>query len=328
MAAPKLGSSCQSSRRLTTEFITTCGSLGIRAASSDRGRPAARMARTSSMPVRIPSPVVARSRKMMCPDCSPPRTASSRSIASNTWRSPTGVRTIRAPGGADGPLEAAVAHDGHHQQAVAQRAVRQPGERADAHDGVTVHQLPALVDGDQPIGVAVEREPEVQPGGSHRLRQALGMGRPAAGVDVRAVRRVEQDGDIGSERAEQLRARGWLAEPLAQSIPIAQPGERVARDLGQVAFVGGDGPSVRPRPPELGVAPVRDRRRVVEQRLELVLLGRAGLAAGDDDLEPVVGGRVVRRRDHDGRRSGLAGARAPGTASSPRRGPPRRCRRP
>src|ERR1035437_6778145 len=42
-------------------------------------------------PVRSPSPVVAIRRKMMCPDCSPPRANPSASRAARTWRSPTGV---------------------------------------------------------------------------------------------------------------------------------------------------------------------------------------------------------------------------------------------
>ena len=46
-----------------------------------------------------------------------------------------------AAGRAHRPLQATVAHHGDHEDVVAERAGRQPGERADPHDGVAVHQL-------------------------------------------------------------------------------------------------------------------------------------------------------------------------------------------
>ena len=175
------------------------------------------------MAVRSPSPVVDRSRKMMWPDCSPPSTASSRSIASKTWRSPTGVRTIRPPACRDGALEAAVAHHGRHEQVVAERPVRQPLERADAHHRVTVDEPAPLVDGDEAVGVTVEREAEVEAGGGHRLGQALRMGRTAAVVDVHAVR-ARRRGPSPRRRGERNRSGATaLAEPLAQSIPMRSP---------------------------------------------------------------------------------------------------------
>ena len=49
------------------------------------------------MPVRMPSPVVDSERKMMWPDCSPPRLSPSASRAASTWRSPTSVSRTPMP---------------------------------------------------------------------------------------------------------------------------------------------------------------------------------------------------------------------------------------
>ena len=133
---------------------------------------------------------------------------------------------------------------------------------------------PALVDTDEAIGVAVEREAEVEPRGGHRLGEALGMGRAASLVDVRPIGRREEDGDLGAERAEQLRC-DLAGRAVGAVDPDAQPAERIAGDLDQVALVRGESSAVVARPSELLVRPVADRRRVIEQLLELVLLGSA-----------------------------------------------------
>ena len=65
---------------------------------------------------------------------------------------------------------------------------RQALQGADPHHRVAVHELAALVDRDQPIGVAVEGQAEVEPGCGNRLGQPFWVRRPTTVVDVRSVR--------------------------------------------------------------------------------------------------------------------------------------------
>ena len=179
-----------------------------------------------------------------------------------------------APGRAHRPLEATVAHHGDHEDVVAEGAGRQPGQRADPHDGVAVHQLPALVDGDQAICVAVEREPEVEPRGGHRLGKALRMGRAAPLVDVRPVRRREENGDLGTQRAEQVRC-DLAGRAVGAVDPDPQPAEGIPGDLDQMTLVRGrSAVGARPSNRSFGRWPIgaASSRRL----LELVLL--AGVA--------------------------------------------------
>ena len=94
-----------------------------------RERPAATGARgrTASRPVSTPSPVVARSRKMTWPDCSPPSTRSCSSIAASTLRSPTGVSTMPMPRARERAPQPEVRHHGHRDRVVAQRARARAG---------------------------------------------------------------------------------------------------------------------------------------------------------------------------------------------------------
>src|SRR5262245_45878027 len=68
----------------TGTLTSTCGNLVTPAANSVSSRPVWRRMRRSWSPESRPSPVGAWSRKMMWPDCSPPRFAPRRSISSRT----------------------------------------------------------------------------------------------------------------------------------------------------------------------------------------------------------------------------------------------------
>ena len=63
---------------------------------------------------------------------------------------------------------------------------------------------PCLVDDDQPVGVAVERDADVGAARDHRLLQQLRLGRAAVLVDVEAVGRDADRDDLGAELPQRL----------------------------------------------------------------------------------------------------------------------------
>ena len=69
----------------------------LRIFNSDTGRPAWRRAFINCKEVRMPSPVLLCSRKIIWPDCSPPKTRPLSSIADKTLRSPFSVTTTAPP---------------------------------------------------------------------------------------------------------------------------------------------------------------------------------------------------------------------------------------
>ena len=92
---PSTACGCDRRRCATPE-----GNGPYAAASAASGRPARTTRSSRSRPVSTPSPVVARSRKIRCPDCSPPSDQPWSSRASNTYRSPTCVWCTRTPASA------------------------------------------------------------------------------------------------------------------------------------------------------------------------------------------------------------------------------------
>ena len=61
-------------------------------------------------------------------------------------------------------------------------------DAADGHDVVAVNLVAMLVDEDAPVGIAIEGDAEIGTMFDDSLRNHLRAGRPAAGVDVRAIR--------------------------------------------------------------------------------------------------------------------------------------------
>ena len=99
--------------------------------------------------------------------------------------------------------EAEVRHHGHHHGAVAQQPGGVAVDGEDADDVVAVDEPAGVVDGEQPVGVAVEGQPEVgavlDDGGRQRRR----VGGPAAGVDVAPVGGVVDGDDVGAGERQQ-----------------------------------------------------------------------------------------------------------------------------
>ena len=93
--------SAQSARRSGRAMGTLTNRWGTRSTSpserSDSERPVRSNRSARASPVSMPSPVVDNERKMMCPDCSPPRLSPWASNAASTWRSPTSVSRTAMP---------------------------------------------------------------------------------------------------------------------------------------------------------------------------------------------------------------------------------------
>ena len=138
----------------------------------------------------MPSPVVASSRSTRWPDCSPPSTRPCSSSASSTLRSPTGVSTTSMPCTASARAQPEVRHHRGHDR-VARAAGRDRG-RSIAMIGehlVAVDEPALFVDGDDAVGVTVEREPERRRRARRRAPAApRDTVEPHPVVDVLAVR--------------------------------------------------------------------------------------------------------------------------------------------
>ena len=165
-------------------FRRICGKRCMTPASRDRECPVPATTSRSMTPVSTPSPVVAWSRKMMWPDCSPPRTRSRRSIASMTWRSPTGVSTKPSP------WVSRHLRSPRFDITVATTALlrsRSRSARSSAHTAMIwspstspPRSSTAITRSASPSNASPTRAPESWT----RSWSALGIGRPATGVDV------------------------------------------------------------------------------------------------------------------------------------------------
>ena len=104
--------------------------------------------------------------------------------------------------------ESEVGHHRDHDGVVGQHAAGLQVGGGDGHQLVAVDQATRRVDGQHPVGVAVEREPDVRAVGHDRGLETLGVGRPAGLVDVAAVGLGVDHGHLGPELGEGLRGQG------------------------------------------------------------------------------------------------------------------------
>jgi hypothetical protein len=169
---------------------------------------------------------------------------------------------------------------------------------------------PSAVDGEHPVPVAVICEADVRAGGADQPDQALGMGRAAVRVDVASVRLGRGQHELRPERREDHR-RSTVSGPVRAIQGDSHAGQIEGERRSQLADVVVEGALERPDAAD----PLT--HGLVETRLDgslrvVVELGPARI----EELDPVVGERVVARRDD----AGQVEAEPPGEHRSRRRG--------
>ena len=226
-----------------------------------------------------------------------------------------------------------------------QRTALPEGEREHTHDLVAVDLATGGVHGQAAVGVAVVRDAGVGACRDHGLLQRTEVGRAVTVVDVEAVRLGADHDDVGAGRPQRPwrrgagRAVGAVDDDLHPVEPVGQ-----GREQARHVPVGGVGEGADPADAGAG----RPLPLLAEALLDVVLdlVGQLVAALGEE-LDPVVGHRVVGRREHDAevragvgdqvrRRPAWAGLRrrrrprrrSPGPRRRPRPGtPPRRAGR-
>ncbi len=138
--------------------------------------------------------------------------------------------------------------------------------RDHGHQLVAVDQMALLVDDDDAVGVAVERDADVGAQLAHLARQRVGRGRADVAVDVEAVR-LDADGDDLRAQLPQRFGRHLVGRAVGAIDDDAQPVEvDVARQraLGEFDVAGVDALDA------LGAAePARRRRGACRGRVSI-----------------------------------------------------------
>ena len=186
----------------------------------------------------------------------------------------------------------------------------------DGQDLVTVDDLAGGVHRQAAVGVTVVRDPGVSPVLGHRRRQGLQVRRTTVGVDVLAVRLGADRDHLGSGPPQQLgcQRRGSAVRTVHHH---AQPGQRRgAMRPGRCHACGAQAPCAGLGGQQVSQVTLALAGRVTDPakaaggrppgpageghpRLDLVFRGVGQLEpAPGEQLDPVVGGRVVAGREH------------------------------
>ena len=182
---------------------------------------------------------------------------------------------------------------------------------AQGDDLVAVDEVPAIVDGEHAVGVAVERDAQVGcPGATTAVCSSSGWVDPQPLVDVAPVGPIGDDRDVGAEPAEDLgsdRRRGAVGA-VDDDLEAGQGAalDRADHEIGVGVDHGGIGRRSTRSPAPVGplVAIAVEDRGDRRPRPRLLGVGQLAAARGED-LDAVVGERVVR----------LAEITTPGTPS-------------
>ena len=171
-------------------------------------------------------------------------------------------------------------------------------ERDQRHQLVAVDQLALLVDDDQPVGVAVEREADVGAARDHRFLEQLRMGRAAVVVDVEAVGRDAERDHLGAQLPQRLGRDvvGGAVGAIDHDLEPVEPQMLGEGGLGEV-----DVAAARVVDPPGAADHLRlgELRALLEPLLDRLLVLVAELVAvGAEQLDAVVGERIVRGGDH------------------------------
>src|SRR5215217_4469995 len=219
---------------------------------------------------------------MMCPDCSPPRTAPSLRRASRTYRSPTAVVITRTPRSCISRWKPRFVI----WVTATVSTSRSSARIARIWSPSTVSPAPST---------ASMRSPSPSnaiPRSAPQSRTVRESGRPAAHVDVGAVGLVGDARDLGSEPGERLRrdARVRAVRAVDHNAQAAELAAEAFEHVIEVALRGDADPVDRSSA----------RRLPVEERLDLFLRRVDELpAVAVEELDAVVLRRVVRGGDHD-----------------------------
>ena len=196
-------------------------------------------------------------------------------------------------------VEPEVRHHGRHHHVAREPLRAREVTRGDRERVVAVADLPGVVDRDEPIAVAVEREADRGAAGAHLVLELLGVERAEAGVDVDAVRPCADRQHPGAEPAEHARrhAVGRAVGAVERDRDRAEiEGEAAAEELD----VLGLGAVVVHERPDLRApgawCPIRRGEPLLD--LDLPRVRELG-AFGREELDAVVLERVVRGAEHD-----------------------------
>ena len=218
------------------------------------------------------------------------------------------------PAGTERAPQSEVRHDGPDDGVVGQEAPFVEVDPGGRQEVVAVEEGAVGSDGDDPVAIAVERQAGIGTCIDHGLLQALGVHRTAEVVDVAAVRRRIEDGDLCAQALEHDRCNrrhGAVCAVDDERKSDEGTGVDRGRDRLGPAVVGHRfGHRTTGGVEARGLVPTGlefDLRRVVEL-----------VASGSEELHAVVGPGVVRAGDHgtgdpvdrrrvgDGRRRGHA----------------------
>ena len=182
------------------------------------------------------------------------------------------------------------------------------------HDLIAVDQSPRRIDGENPIGVTIEGESDIEAALDHASSQDLGMGRSTLVIDVDAVRLCEEHLGLGAPGGEGLggdaagRTVGAVeSDPQSREArPLEDPAEmiEVAGDPRRIVH---DGPDPDTDGNIGGGGVIRGGQCGLHLGLDLVVeLG----ATRRKELDAVVLEGIVRGRDHG--RGDMVGLRQEG----------------
>ena len=101
-------------------------------------------------------------------------------------------------------MEAEVRHDRDHHGVVAEPAACAQVTGTDGQDVIAVHNVTALVDCDQPIGIAIEGNADMGTLGRDDRLEPGRVGRAALGIDVGAIRLGVDHDDVSASALEHL----------------------------------------------------------------------------------------------------------------------------
>ena len=126
-------------------------------------------------------------------------------------------------------LEAEIGHHGCDDARFREAAVGLPAFRDHRQQLVAVDDVPALVDDEHAVGIAIQRDADIGAHFLHLLAKRRGLGRAAFVVDVEAVGLDPHRDHLGVELPQRLR-RHAIAGAVGAVHDHAQPVERkVAR---------------------------------------------------------------------------------------------------